>query len=244
MTYLDRQDGTRIWYQKVGPAGGDRALPVVLSHGFSASAEMWLPNVAALAAGREVVTWDLRGHGQTQCRLDQSLYTAAACVEDLAALLDEVGADQAVLGGLSLGGYLSLAFYRKHPERVAALVLADTGPGFRNDEARQKWNDRAYAQADRLTAAGDEAAASLAMAARGMLAQDDATVIDSLPGVSVPTLVLVGAEDTAFLGAASYMTAKIPRAVQVTLDGAGHMANIDAREAFNQKVVKFLEELP
>ncbi|HEY3904066.1 MAG TPA: alpha/beta hydrolase [Streptosporangiaceae bacterium] len=241
MTYLDRQDGTRIWYQKVGPAGGDPGLPVVLSHGFGASAEMWLPNVAALAAGREVVTWDLRGHGQTQCRLDQSLYSAAACVEDLAALLDEAGADQAVLGGLSLGGYLSLAFYRKYPQRVAALVLADTGPGFRKDEARQNWNDRAYAQADRLERAGDQASASLALAARGMLAQVDASVIDSLPQVSVPTLVVVGADDTAFLGAASYMTAKIDGAVQVTLDGAGHMANIDAREAFNHEVVKFLQ---
>jgi pimeloyl-ACP methyl ester carboxylesterase len=241
MTYLDRQDGTRIWYQKVGPAGGDPALPVVLSHGFGASAEMGLPNVAALSAGREVVTWDLRGHGKTQCPLDQSLYNAAASVEDLAALLDEVGADQAVLGGLSLGGYLSLAFYRKYPQRVAALVLADTGPGFRKDEARQNWNERAYAQADRLAQAGDE---GLALAARGILAQDGATVIDSLPGVSVPTLVVVGAQDTAFLGAASYMTTKIEGAVQVTLDGAGHMANIDAREAFNHEVVKFLQCLP
>jgi pimeloyl-ACP methyl ester carboxylesterase len=146
-----------------------------------------------------------------------------------------------VLGGLSLGGYLSLAFYRKYPQRVAALVLADTGPGFRKDEARQNWNERAYAQADRLAQAGDE---GLALAARGILAQDGATVIDSLPGVSVPTLVVVGAQDTAFLGAASYMTTKIEGAVQVTLDGAGHMANIDAREAFNHEVVKFLQCLP
>ncbi|HET7018975.1 MAG TPA: alpha/beta hydrolase [Streptosporangiaceae bacterium] len=244
MTYLDRQDGTRIWYQKVGPAGGDPALPVVLSHGFGATAEMWLGNVAALAASREVVTWDLRGHGKTQCPPDQDLYSAAACVEDLAALLDEVGADQAVLGGLSLGGYLSLAFYLAHPERVAGLMLADTGPGFRNDEARQNWNERAYAQADRLVKAGDEASASLALAARGILAQADASVIDSLPQVDVPTLVVVGAEDSAFLGAASYMTAKIAGAVQVTLDGAGHMANIDARDAFNSEVLNFLEGLP
>jgi pimeloyl-ACP methyl ester carboxylesterase len=248
MSYLDRPDGTRIWYQKVGPAGGDRVPPVVLSHGFGATAEMWLPNVAALAAGREVVTWDLRGHGQTQGPLDQSLYTAVACVEDLAALLDEVGADRAVLAGLSLGGYLSLAFCRKYAERVAALVLADTGPGFRNDEARRQWNDRAYAQADRLEKAaneeGDEASARLALAARGMLAQADASVIDSLPRVSVPVLVVVGADDTPFLGAASYMTAKIEGAVQVTLDGAGHLANIDAREAFNHEVVNFLEGLP
>jgi pimeloyl-ACP methyl ester carboxylesterase len=240
MTYLDRQDGTRIWYQKVGPAGGDSALPMVLSHGFGASAEMWLPNVAALSAGREVITWDLRGHGQTQCPLDQSLYSAAACIGDLAALLDAAGADQVVLGGLSLGGYLSLAFYREHPERVAALVLADTGPGFRKDEARDSWNSRAYAQADRFTETGQP---GLALAARGMLAQQDATVIDSLPQVGVPTLVVVGAEDTAFLGAASYMTAKIGGATQVTLDGAGHMANIDAREAFNHEVVKFLDEV-
>jgi pimeloyl-ACP methyl ester carboxylesterase len=149
----------------------------------------------------------------------------------MAALLDEVDADKAVLGGLSLGGYLSLAFYIAHPERVMALVLADTGPGFRNDEARQRWNEWAFAQADRLERDGlaalgsdrwlDRSADGVAKAARGMLAQRDGGVIESLPAVSVPTLVIVGADDAPFIGAANYMAAKIPNVTLTVIEHAG-----------------------
>jgi len=64
-------------------------------------------------------------------------YSEALTVADMAALLDEVGADSAIVGGLSLGGYMSLAFYRAHPERVRALLIIDTGPGFKKDDARE-----------------------------------------------------------------------------------------------------------
>ena len=62
----------------------------------------------------------------------------------MAALLDAVGAGSAIVGGLSLGGYMSLAFYRAHPERVRALLIIDTGPGFKKDDAREAWNERAH----------------------------------------------------------------------------------------------------
>ena len=246
MSYLDRE-GVRIWYEVAG--AGDR-LPMVLSHGFGSSARMWAPNLAALTADRPVITWDLRGHGRSDAPEQQDLYTAQACIDDLAALLDAAGIARAVIGGLSLGGYLSLAFARQHPERVAALVLCDTGPGYRNDQARQEWNDRALAQADRLESqglvalGGDQAqhtsAAGIARAARGMLTQHDATVIESLPAIAVPTLVLVGSRDQPFLGAANYLAAKIPGAVQVVIEGAGHVSNVDEPAQFNQQVASFL----
>ena len=246
MSYLDRE-GVRIWYEVAG--AGDR-LPMVLSHGFGSSARMWAPNLAALTADRPVITWDLRGHGRSDAPEQQDLYTAQACIDDLAALLDAAGIARAVIGGLSLGGYLSLAFARQHPERVAALVLCDTGPGYRNDRARQEWNDRALAQADRLESqglvalGGDQAqhtsAAGIARAARGMLTQHDATVIESLPAIAVPTLVLVGSRDQPFLGAANYLAAKIPGAVQVVIEGAGHVSNVDEPAQFNQQVASFL----
>jgi pimeloyl-ACP methyl ester carboxylesterase len=205
--------------------------------------------VAALSRDRQVVAWDLRGHGQSTARE----YSAAASLADMAALIDQAGGEQAVLCGLSLGGYLSLSFYRAHPERVAALVLCDSGPGFRNDEARQKWNDRALAQAarierDGLAALREDAkyhtdAAGVAEAARGILTQQDAGVIDSLPSIAVPTLVVVGSEDAAFLGAASYLTAKIPGARQVVIEGAGHISNLDQPEQFNDAVAGFLSGL-
>jgi len=236
MPYLDR-GGVRIAYERAGNDGAGGGLPLLLSHGFGASARMWEPNLAALAAGRPVITWDMRGHGRSDDPPDQAEYTQDACVADMAAVLDACGADRAVLGGLSLGGYLSLAFWLAYPDRVAALLLFDTGPGFRSDKARQRWNERAMATAARADRPG------LAHAARGMLTQHDARVIESLPSVDVPVLVLVGGDDAPFLGAAEYVAAKIAGAEHVVIPGAGHASNADQPELFNRHVLAFLDRL-
>src|SRR5262245_51195487 len=123
MSYLDR-GGVRISYEVHG--AGEAApgkLPLLLTHGFGSSAQMWAPNTAALSADRPLVRWDMRGHGRTDSPQDQAAYTHEACLADMAALLDACGASRAILGGLSLGGYLSLQFRLAHPERVAALLL-------------------------------------------------------------------------------------------------------------------------
>src|SRR5712692_1662934 len=241
MPYLDR-GGVRIAYERAGNDGAGGGLPLLLSHGFGASARMWKPNLAALAAGRPVITWDMRGHGRSDDPPDQAEYTQDACVADMVAVLDACGADRAVLGGLSLGGYLSLAFWLAHPERVAALLLFASGPGFRSDEARRRWNERALATASRA-AASPSGRPGLANAARGMLTQHDARVIDSLPSVDVPVLVLVGGDDAPFLGAAEYVAAKIPGAEHVVIPGAGHASNADQPELFNRHVLAFLGRL-
>jgi pimeloyl-ACP methyl ester carboxylesterase len=215
---------------------------------------MWKRNLPALAADRRVLTWDIRGHGESDSPDDPARYSEALSVEDMAALLDVLEAPRAVIGGLSLGGYLSLAFYVRFPERVVALILCDTGPGYRREEARAGWNAQAERIAENFEQQGldalstsPEVAASphasaqgLALAARGILAQRDAHVMDSLATISVPTLVLVGANDTPYLAAADVMAAKIPGATKVVLEGAGHAANIDQPEAFNQAVLAFL----
>jgi pimeloyl-ACP methyl ester carboxylesterase len=237
---LDR-DGVRVHYQVFGPPGG--ATPLLLTHGFCASAAMWQPNIAALAAARPVITWDLRGHGRSDAPDDLARYSAQACVADMAALLDACGIARVVAGGLSLGGYLSLEFCLAHPDRVAGLVLCDTGPGYRRDEARQRWNDRASAIAERLERdpAGDPSG-GLARAARGLLTQRDARVIDALPGITIPALVLVGARDQDYLGAAEYLAAKLPRAVHAVIPEAGHVCNADQPDLFSQQVLAFLDQ--
>jgi len=254
MPYLDRA-GTSIYYEVTeGPAGKP---PLLLSHGYGASSAMWRPNVAALAADRPVITWDMRGHGRSDSPEEPEQYSHAACVADMAALLDAAGAERAVLGGLSLGGFVSLEFVLEHPDRVDAVMLFDTGPGYRSDQARQQWNERALKTADRLerdgiAALGGSAEADyghrsahgLALAARGMLAQRDGRVMEALPSVKVPVLVLVGARDKAFLPAADYIAAKIPGAVQVVVPDAGHVSNADQPGAFNQSVLDFLRVLP
>jgi len=246
-------DGLDIHYERHGSAVD--SPPLLLSHGFSASARMWDLNVAALARDREVLVWDMRGHALSGAPADPGAYGVEQSISDMLALLEVLGAERAVLVGMSLGGYLSLAFHARHPQRVAGLVLVDTGPGFRRPEPREQWNSFAERMAaslerDGLAAlpAGPEVgehshAHGLAHAARRVMGQRDAHVIDSLESIAVPTLVIVGSEDRNFLGAADYMAAKIPGARKVVLAGAGHAANIDAADAFNALVGEFLEAL-
>jgi pimeloyl-ACP methyl ester carboxylesterase len=252
MPFLERGDA-RIHYELHGDP--TERPPLLLTHGFSASGRMWQRNVDTFGADREVLTWDMRGHAGSDSPADASAYGVEQSVEDMLMLLDVIDAPRAVLGGMSLGGYLSLAFHARHPARVAALILVDTGPGFRRDEPRERWNAFAERTAVALDRGGLGAlrpgaevgehrdVRGLAFTARLVMAQRDAHVIDSLERIAVPTLVVVGALDTDFLGAADYMATKIPGARKVVLDGAGHAANVEAAEAFNAAVREFLEEI-
>lgn len=248
MPELNR-DGVSIYYETAGEGPA-----VLLTHGFSASAAMWRDNVPALVeAGWRVITWDMRGHGQSGSPDDVSRYSAALTVADMAALLDAAGADEAVIGGMSLGGYMTLSFHLAHRARVRALLLIDTGPGFKKDSAREAWNEQARGRGDRFLAEGEAALSSsvearmqaqnftgLRHAAYGMLAQDSAAVIHSLPEIAVPTLVVVGDRDEPFLAATDYMAAKIPGARKAVIADAGHASNVDQPAAFNAAVLEFL----
>ena len=251
MPTLDR-DGVKIHYEVHGDGPA-----LLLTHGFSSTGQMWAGQVEPFSKHFKVITWDMRGHGATDYPADPAAYSEEATVADMAALLDAVGAKTAIIGGLSLGGYMSLAFHRAHPERTRALLIIDTGPGYKNDEARAGWNANAAKTADRFDRDGlgrlatgsvetrtvrHRDATGLAHAARGMLAQRDARVIESLPRIAVPSLVVVGADDAPFIAASGYMAAKIPGATLVTIPDAGHAANIDQPEAFNAAVLGFLDE--
>jgi pimeloyl-ACP methyl ester carboxylesterase len=253
MPVLARPAG-EIHYQVIGETGP----ALLLTHGYGATSAMFAPNVAALAARHRVVTWDLRGHGRSEYPADAADYSAANALADMAALLAELGVHRAVLGGHSLGGYLSLDFTLTFPERVTALVLIGTGPGYRNDAARDDWNRRAHATAARLAERGlaglsnsaeldggeHRNESGLIHAATQTLTQRDARVIDGLPRIAVPTLVVVGAEDKPFLAAADYMAAKIPGARKVVIPAAGHAPNVSQPDLFNAEVTRFLADLP
>jgi pimeloyl-ACP methyl ester carboxylesterase len=239
---------------------GGRGPAVLLSHGYSATGRMWAPQRPALEPRYRLITWDMRGHGQTESPDDPAQYSLALTVADMHGLLRHVGVERAVIGGLSLGGYMSLAFHARYPEMVRALVICDSGPGYRNPDARAAWNQRADERAAALETRGLEAlrsssremqdavrhhrsAQGLAHAARGMLAQRDAAVIDSLPGIRVPTLIIVGDQDTPFIAPCEYMAKKIPGARLEVIAGAGHASNLDQPEAFNRVLLAFLDSL-
>src|SRR5260370_1778803 len=180
MPKIDR-DGVGIYYEVHGSGS-----PLILTHGYSSTSEMWQGQVEALSKHHKLVLWDMRGHGRSDYPEDPKAYSAALTVADIAALLDAIGANSAIVGGLSLGGYMSLAFYRAHPERVRALLIIDTGPGFKKDDARYAWNRHSLDTAERfereglavLKSASHRDASGLARAARGMLTQRDAHVIE------------------------------------------------------------------
>lgn len=258
MPMLDR-DGVGLYYEVHGSGPA-----VLLSHGFTLTCRMWEPQLAALTEQYQVILWDMRGHGQSDSPEDQDLYTEELTVADMAALLRHVGAKKAVIGGLSLGGYLSLAFNLHHPEMVRGLMAFDTGPGYKNPEGLKAWNDRAERRARDLETQGAAALGSpegdprdlaeaektvhrsfhgLARAARGILAKKHSKVIESLPSIQAPTLVLAGDGDERFLKATDYMAAKIPHARKVILEGAAHVANAQVPEAFNAAMLDFLRSL-
>src|SRR3954471_9027213 len=104
VAYVDR-DGVRIFYEATGDGP-----TVLLTHGYSATAEMWNGQIPALAERYRVIVWDMRGHGQSDSPDNEAAYSEDATVGDMAAILDACDAPKAVVGGLSLGGYMSLAF--------------------------------------------------------------------------------------------------------------------------------------
>ena len=262
MPKLDR-DGVQIYYGEVhgsGPA-------IILSHGYS------LDRARRCGSGQiephcrgdhTLILWDMRGHGQSDYLEDESLYSEAATVADIDALLDAVGAKTAIVGGLSLGGYMTLAYQTASipsgsqapaDHRHRPGLSEGRGPrGLEPDRAEEDRQTLGRAGVGAVTKAlsslsaarpNHRSADGLARAARGMLlTQRDAEVINSrLPDIAVPSLVVVGAQDTPFLIAADYMAAKIPGAQKVVIPNAGHAANIDQPALFNQAVMAFLDGL-
>ncbi|MDP3940669.1 MAG: alpha/beta hydrolase, partial [Deltaproteobacteria bacterium] len=145
----------------------------------------------------------------------------------------------------------------RHPDRVSALILIDSGPGYQSQEPRELWNQYAEGVATALES-GDPSAiagssetrsakhrstACLALAARGMMKQYGTQVIDSLKNVRVPTLIIVGADDQAFLAAAEVMATKIPKAEKHVIPDAGHAPNLDQPKLFNELVMGFLRKV-
>ncbi|MCB1743511.1 MAG: alpha/beta hydrolase [Gammaproteobacteria bacterium] len=251
MPELNR-DGVAIHYEDDGSGP-----PILLTHGFGASTGMWAPQVERFASEYRLVRWDMRGHGASDHPQALEHYSQAASIADMLALLDHLRIEQAVIAGHSLGGYLSLAFHARHPERCRALILQGCGPGYRSEASREKWNERAESRARSIEQGGLDAlgggaevkvslqrsAHGLAQAARGILSQVDSVAIDSLPNIKVPVLIIIGDGDTHYLQGSAYMAERIPNARNVVVPGAGHGVNIEQPEVVNQAMAEFLAGL-
>jgi pimeloyl-ACP methyl ester carboxylesterase len=209
--------------------------PIVLTTGLGDAGEVWASLFDALRNRSRVLRWDLRGHGRSEWSGDAADYTAELAVGDLKEMMATAGVTAAtpgVLVGHSLGGYLSLAVAVRHPELIKALVLVSTGPGFRDEISRQKWNR--YVESLDL---GDDVDAH----ARLLGLQSDGAVLEHLRTFQKPALVVVGGEDRAFLGAKDYLVAKNRHASAVIIHGGRHSIHRTRSDEVNGAILDFLE---
>jgi len=269
MPFVEAADGVSLYVEAHG-----EGRPLLFSCALNTTHENWRPQVEPLvAAGCRVLLWDYRGHGRSDAPDDPAAYSMERVVDDLGRVLDwgAPGA-AAVLAGLSFGGLASLHFALRHPERVRALVLVDSGPGFKKPEAQARWQTAIERTASFLERRGVEAfaqratedtvgrrpelpaaraaqAAIAAQRAHGLahfgrrVAGPAAPVLDELAGIRIPALVMVGEQDAAYRRAAEVMAARLPLARSVVIPGAGHIVNIEAPEAFDAALLGFLEQL-
>ena len=258
-----RVRGIELAYDAVG-AG----QPVVLLHGFPFNRSMWRGQAETLSASYQVITPDLRGHGEMTVTESATMDEMAS---DVAALLDELKIERAIIGGLSMGGYVTLAFYKKFPERVRALVLADTRPQADTNEAQQAREQQAekalkegmspitetmlpkvlapgtFNEQPEVAARVREMMLSMqpqgtAAALRGMAAREDHTKL--LPQINVPALIIVGSEDAITSpGVSEAMQREIRGSRLEIIEGAGHVSNLERPAEFNRAVKEFLDGL-
>ncbi len=253
-----RLNGIDIYYEEHGSG-----FPVVLTHGLGGSAGLWSSMAGALSDRNRVVTWDMRGHFRSEAPDDPSRYTQDIVVEDLRALCAHLGIERAVMGGHSLGGYTSLRFYEAYPDRVAALILYGTGPGYRKPEGSQAWTDqlakladwqeRSFGRDERRPAqelrVGEPAQGGTVVRhfVRGMVGVERGVMahprfIDAT-AIRVPALVLVGENDEMFRASADYLAGKLPDGRKVVVSEAGHLAALERPDVVNQAVRRFLDGL-
>ncbi|MET8145836.1 alpha/beta hydrolase [Sphaerisporangium sp. NPDC005288] len=241
--------------------------PLVLVHGHPFDRSMWAPQVAGLAGPAwRVIVPDLRGYGGSTVVL--GITPLAVFARDIAALMDHLGVDEAVIGGLSMGGQIVLEFHRLFPGRVRGLVLADTFAQGETEEGRRTRN----AMADRLLAEGmrpyaeevlpkmvapstiatmpevaahvlrmmrDAPAEGAAAALRGRAERPDYSAM--LAAVAVPALVVVGRHDEFTpVADAEFMHRRIPRSTLAVIEGAAHMPNLEAPAEFGRALDEFL----
>jgi len=238
---------------------------LLLIHAFPLDAWMWGPQVEALGSDVRVVAPSLPGFGDTPSA-GPVLSMEAAAAAAAGAVVDE-GLDRVVVCGLSMGGYVALAMWRRHRELVAGFVFADTRATADDDAGKQRRRDLA----ERLRAEGTgflvespgpllsesapaelwdqvkediarQSADAIAAASLGMADRRDST--PDLSGISVPTLVIAGSADALIPPeATASMADQIPGARLEVIEGAGHLSNLEAPDEFNRLLKGYLGRL-
>lgn len=254
------RNGLDVAYDDVGTG-----MPVVFLHGFPHDRTLWMPQLGALVDRARCIAPDLRGFGETTARAPYSMDQYA---DDLAGLLDALRIERVVLCGLSMGGYATLAFWRRHRQRVRALVLCDTRAEADDADGRARRDDlialarekgveavaRAMMQGmvgrstrERHPGVVDGVYAMLAAAPlEGVVGaleamRDRPDSAPTLATIDVPSLIIVGEEDTLTPPDRSRaMHAAIAGSRLEVIAAAGHVSNVERPAAFNHVLSEFL----
>lgn len=229
---------------------GEQGPCVVLAHGFGGSARNFRPQARALAAECRVVVFDARGHARSEAPSAAEAYQPDCFVEDLRAVIDRTGEGRAIVGGLSMGAGVALRFALAHPDRVRALALMSF-PRSAADPGHVSW---ALGFADALAARGLESAGreyiwgrleprEAALVRRGFEEHEPHALAhvlrqwiavqpspESMAGdlgrLSVPALIVAGAEDPGSLRPSRALARLLPRASLLEVEGGGHVVNL------------------
>ncbi|HLG15747.1 MAG TPA: alpha/beta hydrolase [Blastocatellia bacterium] len=257
-------NGINIDYRDEGDG-----LPIVFIHAFPLNQSMWDEQVATLSADFRTITLDLRGFGKSDA--PEGSYSMDQMAADVHGLMSALSIESAVLVGLSMGGYISLAFQRNYPESVRAMVLANTRAGIDTSEGRgRRMKSAEKAEREGVKAIADDMVAAfypasrvgtrrevvarvrlmiegnsprgIAAAQRGMAQRMDSTPV--LPRLACPVLLIAGAVDELTpIEEAEVLRSGIRRSGLRLIDNAGHLSNLDQPEAFNAAVREFLGSL-
>lgn len=244
-------------------------LPLLLIHGFPLDRTLWAEQLRGLANVARVIAPDLRGFGES--KLPSDAVTVDTYADDMNVLLDALGIKLAVVAGLSMGGYIAVTFYRKYPERVRALILANTKAGADSPEGKKGRDDNtALAQekgaaaiaermlpkfftprtfAERPSIVANLSAMMSRQPVNGIVAalmamRDRPDSTPMLKTISVPTLIITSAEDSLISPKESeWMRDGIHGAQLVVIPDAAHLSNVEQPEAFNRAVNDFLKSI-
>lgn len=253
-----------IAFEDSGPRGG---ATVVFIHGFPFDRAMWEPQMREVSKSYRAIAYDVRGLGKSPAGDGQ--YSIELFVDDLAALLDHLKVERAVLCGLSMGGYIALRAAERNPERLSGLVLCDTKSGPDTDEAKIKraatiaavkkdgvekfagefikavltentLRTKPALVESLLNSVRRGSPLGISGALLAMAARTDTTA--SLAKLTVPVLILVGEQDKITPpSAAEAMLKAIPTAAMHVIPGAAHMSNLENPAVFNEKLLAFLK---
>lgn len=251
-------NGTTIAYADTGGKGP----VVILSHGFLMDHSMFDAQVDALRATCRVITWDERGFGGTRATGDFTYWDSA---RDVLALMDHLGIESAVVGGMSQGGFLSLRVALTAPERVRALILIDTQAGTEDPATVEPYNQLHAAWVEHGSAAVQDVIASIILgpgewgewfekwarlepdqftAAFGCLMHRD-DITERLGEINCPALIVHGTADVAIpMEKAEILRDRISGpTVLVPIEGGPHAANMTHPDQVNSAILRFLSEL-